>query len=254
LKTRLLTDQELRSVWSRERGGSYTVEPGTVLTPAARDFLREHRIELRFEPAASFRSMPMAEVPRQNGRPVFLEAATGRTLLEKPEELTHLHGNVLVPKTHPRIALRGKLDSLSAGFLETEVLADERGEKKLAEELEELRSAVLALIRAEVLEEPAEQTPLLGLTSAQIRQQSHDIKHTLGIDHPMPDYRMGSLPIALNTLRTLVRETELAAAAAFEENGSCTRPDMVERLNRLSSCVYILYCRKVAGCAKGGAE
>ena len=29
---------------------------------------------------------------------------------------------------------------------------------------------------------------------------------------------------------------------------------MVERLNRLSSCVYILYCRKVAGYAKGGAE
>ncbi len=252
MKTKLLTDQELRSVWSRERGGSYTVEPGTMLTPAARDFLHEHAIELRFESAAPWKPMPRAEVPRQDGKPVFTEAATGRTLTEKPEELTHLHGNVLVPKTHPRIALRGRLDSLSAEFLETEALADERGEGRLAEQLEELRSAVLALIRCEVLDEPVRQTPLLGLSSGEIRRRSHEVKETLGIDHPMPDYHMGRLTVALNTLRTQVRETELAAAAAFEENGVCTRPDAIERLNRLSSCVYILYCRRVAGQNGGG--
>ena len=41
---------------------------------------------------------------------------------------------------------------------------------------------------------------------------------------------------------------ELAAARAFECGGnSCSRPDIIEGLNRMSSCVYILMCRKLSG-------
>ena len=42
---------------------------------------------------------------------------------EKPEEMTHLRGNRLVPKTHPRIRFRGQLDSLMAQVLELQCRA-----------------------------------------------------------------------------------------------------------------------------------
>jgi ethanolamine utilization cobalamin adenosyltransferase len=63
---------------------------------------------------------------------------------------------------------------------------------------------------------------------------------------------MGALSVRLNSLRTITRETELAAVTAFKgerDPGSsgqncpwqdCKRPDIVEALNRLSSLFYIL--------------
>ena len=53
---------------------------------------------------------------------------------------------------------------------------------------------------------------------------------------------MGETALELNCLRTQVREAELAAAAAFGEG----REDILRCLNRLSSAVYILFCRLVA--------
>ena len=43
---KLLTDIELRSQWSQNRSKTYYVEEGTMLTPAARDFVRENEITL----------------------------------------------------------------------------------------------------------------------------------------------------------------------------------------------------------------
>ena len=57
---------------------------------------------------------------------------------------------------------------------------------------------------------------------------------------------MGKICVALNALRTQVRETELCAVNAFSKNPD-EHLDIVEGLNRLSSCVYILFCRVAAG-------
>ena len=70
---------------------------------------------------------------------------------------------------------------------------------------------------------------------------------------------MGGLCLALNFLRTQVRETELAAANAFcgsprpsatplaSEGGlEVERPDLLEALNRMSSAVYLLFLRELS--------
>ena len=85
------------------------------------------------------------------------------------------------------------------------------------------------------------------MDSEAIRQCSHHVKEHIGIDHPIPSYRMGRLCAELNALRTQVRETELCAVNAFPEEGPDVRNDIIEGLNRLSSCVYILFCRMAAG-------
>ena len=92
------------------------------------------------------------------------------------------------------------------------------------------------------------------MDSAGLRYESHHIKEIYGIPHPMPEYRMGRICIGLNELRTFVRETELAAARAFQSGDTCTRPDIVEAMNRLSSVIYILFCRQLTGRWPGQQE
>ena len=243
---KILTDVELRAHWYRTRETSYTVAPGTRITPAAQDFIREHQIQLHFAaPAAG--SMTVTPIPVQNGQAKFVDYATGWPLDQKPENMTHLRGNLLVSKQHPRIAFRGRLDSLMAKVITAQLAAAEAGKEQLTDDLEELLAYLRAMLAAEVKDEPLKEIRLLGMDSAGIRKCSHNVKESIGILHPIPSWKMGKLCVVLNELRTQVRETELSAVQAFPFDGPEARLDIIEGLNRLSSCVYILFCRVAAG-------
>ena len=242
MKKHLLTDVELRASWHRTRGDTIVVAPGTLLTPAARDFLRENGIQLQFA-----ETMTRVPVPMEGGRPRFIDERTGEALSEKPEDMTHLSGNRLVSKLHPRIAFRGRLDSLTAQILCLQAEALEVGRPALSEALGEILARTREILGAEVREQPLPEARLLGMTDAELRHASHDVKASCGIDHPIPNCGMGSLALKVNLLRTQVREAELSAMAAFSEGGVCTRPDLVRALNRLSSAVYLIFCRLLAG-------
>ena len=275
----ILTDIALRAHWFRSHEKAYHVSKDTMLTPAARDFIREHGITLIYEDSAlegqpevevssvpesvkavnqlpdaaesvgePYKAMPMAAVPQgADHKPQYVNGETGEVLSVKPENMTHLHGNVLVPKTHPQIAFRGMLDSLEAKIMSLQVVASENG-------LDEVLAYVRRILSAEVLDKELGEIHLLGLDSAGLRYESHHIKEIYGIPHPMPEYRMGRICIGLNELRTFVRETELAAARAFQSGDTCTRPDIVEAMNRLSSVIYILFCRQLTGRWPGQQE
>ena len=45
----------------------------------------------------------------------------------------------------------------------------------------------------------------------------------------------------------MIRETEVAGSIAFREGMKCTRSDIIEELNRLSSAVHIMMCMYLAG-------
>ncbi len=266
---KILTDAMLRAGYFLSRQETYHVSEDTILTPAAEDFVKEHHIQLVYDGALScrqpyaggepsesaeksdgpaFKAMPMAAVPLdKEGRPLYVDAATGKTLAEKPENMTHLHGNVLVKKSHPQIAFRGMLDSLEARIMAIQVITADRGECELTRALDEVLAFVRQILGAEVLDHPLGDMRLLGLDSAGLRYESHHIKEIYGIAHPMPDYHMGEVCMALNELRTLAREAELAAVKAFDDGGKCTRPDIIEAMNRLSSVVYIMFCRELTG-------
>lgn len=245
-KATILTDIELRAHWYRTRQTTYTVAPGTCITPAAQDFIREHQIELHFAAPVSS-GMTVTPIPTQAGRAKYVDYVTGKALDVKPENMTHLRGNLLVNKRHPRIAFRGRLDSLMAKVICVQLTAAEAGKEKLCEDLEELLGYLRSILAAEVKDEPLQPMNLLGMDSEGIRQCSHHVKEHIGINHPIPSYRMGKLCVMLNELRTQVRETELSAVNALGQEGPDMRLDIIEGLNRFSSCVYILFCRTVAG-------
>jgi len=154
----------------------------------------------------------------------------------KPEHMTHLHSNVLVPKTHPRICLRGKLDSLQALILLAAQQAKADTRPDIAGSLEEFYSFAQMILRCEVKEEPLPAFTLLGLGSAGLRHASHHPEKFAGMPHPVPHNGMPPLALALNYLRTQIRETELCAVEA-------ERPDLIEALNRFSSAVYLLFLK-----------
>ncbi|MGN0204966.1 MAG: phosphate propanoyltransferase [Coprococcus sp.] len=262
---KILTDMELRARWFRSHEKEYHLSKDIMLTPAAKDFIREHGITLIYTEECrsksetsqngnessrrnSYRAMPMAPVPKgTDDKPQYVDGRTGEKLDAKPENMTHLHGNVLVPKTHPQIAFRGMLDSLEARIMSLQVLASGNGLYQLTDALDEVLAYVRRILSSEVLDKELEEIYLLGLDSEGLRYESHHIKEIYGISHPMPEYRMGRICISLNELRTFVREAELAAARAFSQGDECTRPDIVEAMNRLSSVIYILFCRQLTG-------
>lgn len=247
MKKKLLTDVELRARWSQERLDEYCVDADVIVTPAAADFIREHGITLCVNEKNHTETMTRTQIPMRDGKPVYQDAQTGRETYCKGEGMTHLRGNLLVPKTHPQIAFRGKLDTMMAMIMHLQIVAQEQGQMGIVSDLNELLEFSHGILAAEVKDEPLKEVKMLGMDSEQIRYNSQQVKKVFGIDHPIPNYKMGKLCVELNRLRTQIRETELAAAQAFYCGGSYSRPDIIEALNRMSSCVYILMCRKLSG-------
>ncbi len=248
----ILTEADLRSGKYRLSDNKVCVKEGTFITPLAKEYIKSNSLELCFDNASvsggSFGKGVMSYTPiKKSGSRRFVDFVTGEGYSEKPEHMTHLRENLLVPKDHPRILLRGKFDSLEALIMQIQVAVTKEGYSVIADELDEIMSFVQILLACEVKDEPVPEIKLLGMNSQRLRYVSHHLKEEFGIDHSVPHYTMGEVCVMLNTLRTFIRETELMAVTAFTQNDKVIRTDIVEALNRLSSCVYIMFCKKVAG-------
>ncbi|MFR2897965.1 hypothetical protein [Hungatella sp.] len=67
---------------------------------------------------------------------------------EKPENMTHLRGNLLVMKTHPRIVFRGKVDTIQAKVL---LLMEEyRNEAGFYKDLADILNGLREVLGSEV--------------------------------------------------------------------------------------------------------
>jgi ethanolamine utilization cobalamin adenosyltransferase len=222
----------------------YTPPSGAFVTPEAREYLVSRGIQLKEDPKKP-ETMPVEPIPNR-GKSTYVDAETGELYAEKPEHMTHLRANLLVPKTHRRIAFRGAIDSLEADVLEAAALAAEQGEEEIKKGLGEILLCLRGVMSAEVNETPLEAPRLFGLSAGELREQTHDVKTAFGIPHPNPDYTMGPLAVRLNTLRTRVRSAELLAVRTFCPRSEYPRDDIILTLNRLSSAVYWLFCRHIS--------
>ena len=210
-------DQVKDNIRNRDGKRVFYLGTGDQLTCAARDYLRQNRIDI----------LPP---PRTGGRQ------------EKPEHLTHLNAQRLVPKDHPRIRFRGKLDTL-----ESELILGALTLHALGQQLEEILALARRIMACDVLEEPLEDTTLCGLDEKQMRSRSHRPQDYYGQPHFMPEHTDGETIARLNRLRCLVRETEVAAVEAFrKDGGDPARPDILRALNRMSSMLYLLMIEEKA--------
>lgn len=253
-RVKAITEEMLRLELRSAQPDTYYIPEGKILTPAAREYLQQRKIKIGKEGQAKVVAtevppMPQIEMRAPEGpKPKFVDYETGAYYMEKPEHMTHLYGNVLVVKHHPRILFRGKLDSLQALIVMAQVQIAEGGKQKLVDDLGNVLDILREMMRCDVLDEAFRNETIIGLTHAELRERSHDPKKFYGIQQMvLPDYTMGKDYALLNQIRTCVRETEVAAAQAFREGTKCTRGDIIEELNRLSSAMHIMMCMYLAG-------
>jgi ethanolamine utilization protein EutL len=172
--------------------------------------------------------------------------ATGQRLNEKPEDLTHLRDDEsLVPKTHPRLLLRGKLDTLQGLLLDAQCAADLDEARGLVGELGEALELTRAIIGAEVLDQPLKPWKLGGLAAGELRYASHHTTELFGVPFMYPSVRQGPVVAKLYTARAYAREAELALYQGFPEGGE--RADLKLAMNRLSSALYLMTVKYLAG-------
>ena len=225
----MLWDEQVVRANIRNRDGKrvYYLGKGDQLTSTARDFLRRERIEI---------------LPGSQARPERYRLLSGGYAEEKPEHMTHLNGEVLVLKTHPRIRFRGKMDTLEAELILCQLVPG-APEGALGEILDLSRK----ILRCDVLEEPLRQDTLCGLTQDEQRGRSHMPQDYYGQPHFMPQASDGPVIAGLNRARCFAREAELAAVEAFSDReGNLLREDIPKALNRMSSMLYLLMIQEKA--------
>lgn len=212
-----------------KKDGVLTVKKEDILTPSAREFLKDNNISV-------------------SDKPTGFQTAYGLFTEEKPEHMTHLYANFLVPKNHPRIQLRGKLDSLESQILLTQITANELNLPRLADDLQEIITFTRNIIQCEVKNKPLPEFFLQGLDAAALRDHSHHPSKYYGMRHFLPTCTHGRVVCELNALRTKTRETEIAAFNAFEdEYHNISRTDIIRALNRLSSLFWIMMFKVLTG-------
>ena len=208
----------------RNRDGKrvFYLGKGDQLTSGARDFLTRERIPI------------LSADQARRERTAFL---TGGYVEGKPEHLTHLNGDLLVHKTHPRIVFRGKMDTLEAIL----ILCQLNAEKHWKKPLDEILGLARKILRCDVMDESVNPEKLCGLTEQEQRERSHRPQDFYGQTHFMPAVTDGASVLWMNWARTAARAAELAAVRAWtDRDGNLTREDIPRALNRMSSMLYIL--------------
>ena len=219
----MLYDEAAVKANIRNRDGKrvFFLGKGDQLTSSARDYLSRERIEIR---------------PGEEAKIHQYRLLSGGFLTEKPEHMTHLNGDVLVPKTHPRIAFRGAMDNLEAQLLLGQLQCP-----AAAGQLGEILELARVIVRCDVLGEDVKPGKLCGLTEDEQRAHSHRPQDFYGQPHFMPSVEDGPQILWLNGIRVAARNAELAAVHAFRDlEGNPTRVDILRALNRMSSMLWIL--------------
>ena len=248
----VLTELSLRMKWKKEKFTVYYAGKDEVITPSAREFLKEKGVTLKIG-----EEIP-SEDPKQIHRvphPVYEKESTSNVkddpkryknfytdeyYSEKPESMTQLKANLLVFKDDPRIIFRGRIDSLEAEMLRGILLMKHDKNEALLKGLKDVYFHLRKVMRAEVLDEPIKSFSVLGKDYDEIRKITHRPSDYFSGGHLVLTGDEKSAVIHLNVLRASVREVEIVAVTTFKQGKEMRRDDIVESLNRLSSALYYL--------------
>lgn len=233
-----LTEEDVRQRCGElGQGGEFTLKAGERLTPSAAEMLRSRncRVILPGQCTVEAASAKEAAPKKEAAAPAAEPAAS-----EKPASFpdgTYLDADTVVSKSHPRIFLRGKLDTLISSTVLVQTSFDAYGKLPvvLRNGLSDINVWLWQILQAEVSGEAMPAQTMCGMNAEAIRLVSNDPMKYLGQGHIVPDVALGPNVALLNWLRAQIREVEVAYVQV-----GMTREDMLASLNRLSSAVYVL--------------
>ena len=262
----IITEAELRDQLRRPTSGAQvTIPAGARLSPSATDFVNQWSLVVveggavptpaptAAQPAASVGGVADEDWDKASVFPVNFEGAIptctccGMAVTKKASNMTQLNAEHFALKTHPRIKLRGRVDSLHSLVLLTQRKAAEAGETELARDLGTIAAYCRELTSAEYNERPVAELRLQTWTAEAIHKVTHDPKGTIGIEHLTIDVNEPELQHWLNMARTDAREIEITAMEAFPSPHHPFGASICHAFNRLSSTFYFLQLRLKAG-------
>ena len=216
-----LTEEDVRQRCELGQGGEFRLQAGERLTPAATELLRSRNCRVLLPGQCTVEAAPAAPAAEQASFP----------------DGTYLDANTVVSKSHPRIFLRGKLDTLisSTVLVQTGFDGNNKLPAVLRNGLSDINVWLWQILQAEVSGEAVPAQSLCGMNAEAIRLVSHDPMKYLGQGHIVPDVALGPNVALLNWLRAQAREVEVAYVQVGME-----REDILASLNRLSSAIYVL--------------
>lgn len=234
-----LTEEDVRQRCELGQGGEFCLQAGERLTPAATELLRSRNCRVILPVSAPWkRRLSKKPNPRLPLRKRLLppRAAPAAEQASFPDG-TYLDANTVVSKSHPRIFLRGKLDTLisSTVLVQTGFDGNNKLPAVLRNGLSDINVWLWQILQAEVSGEAVPAQSLCGMNAEAIRLVSHDPMKYLGQGHIVPDVALGPNVALLNWLRAQAREVEVAYVQVGME-----REDILASLNRLSSAIYVL--------------
>ena len=236
---KFITEDELRYLYRQEPFTTSEPEPGTRLTPGARQFLLDRGIDMYDEEkkAPVIRESLTQEVccpsanPGHNGGGTQGSAAKGS---KKGSWRTKM--------------VRAKLASVEAVFLQTEASLL-KGDVLLAQSLSTLGkqfSDIRRMVEGKgvVLEQSCKECS--GMNSGNITE---DLGDCFEITEFHVQLENGSQILALHQLRCALREIEPVLLQAFEGNEAATGPcaDAIGKINQIINTVSQLICGAVGG-------
>ncbi len=237
-----ITEEDIRAR-NVEAGGVLTLGADERLTPSATEYARQNRIQVQEQgvcaPAAVCVAAPSAccDAPKTESAPQPESAPTCTAASDAScHELTFLEQGVQVPKNHPAVIMRGKLDTLLAQIVLVQTQFDPKDRRPafLKQCLDDLHAWVMVTLRGEMTGETVSPAGMGGMDVQTLHVISREPKKYLGVEHMAAHGSMGGNVGLLNWLRASVREVEVVAV-------SCSRnADVLASLNRLSSAVYVL--------------
>ena len=257
---KVITEAKVRAEIPRsEQPEFYVVEPGYILSPAAREYLMGRQIKITNgktagdEPesvnAAEVPPMPSAAAPVKADGARYVDYITGACYFEKPVHMTVLYGDVLVAKDHPQILFRGKTESLQSQIILTQaVIAERGGSQKLLDDLNNLLTILRNILRSHVLNQPLVVDQIIGFSRTEVQERANNPIQFYPVEEAgVPEYTRGLEYAQLNQLYTQMREVETAAITALHEGNRYTRNDILEVLNSLSSALRVMMFMHLAG-------
>lgn len=250
----IVTEAELRDQLRRPViGAQVRIPTGARLSPSAADFVKQWQLVV-LEPAVPGEQARDADVDRPEWDtpsrfPVAANAEPprctqcGTPVTDKPDGLTQLNSCHLTAKTHPRIRLRGRVDTLHALVLLAQSRAGAPELGWLADELGTLAAYCRELTSAEYNERPVADLALGRWDAEAIHRATHDPQAELGVAHLTISGASPELQHWLNLCRATSRELELVALDAFASPHHPYGASICHALNRLSSTFYFLQLR-----------
>jgi len=250
-----ITEGYLRDNHSLGWGTELHLPTGSRLTPSASQLIAERHIRIKFidesgkvfladsNNSSNEKIIMVHPLTSSNTKPGENYCGLcNQRIEEKPDILTWLDSDKLVPKNHPRIAFRGKIDTmLSYMVLLQSEFEEFDGDVAIKKYLDDLRSFMGNILRAEVKNERLEPLYMGKIDEKAIHKISHNPMKYLEHDHIVPKKNHGIWVGRINYLRALVREAEVSASLIFMDEGlTVLRSDIINGLNRLSSALYVL--------------